>query len=132
MGWDRHRTVIGASALDSVNDMLQNFGKLKGTERYAKNRFRFRNGQEEVSEQVARISVAMKGIKGVIDAAVIAGQALLLLGRPMLEKLIVRMDFDNMSPRLLKPAVETKMISNDSGQLLVNLLEFHYSVAHGP
>lgn len=73
---------------------------------------------------MARIPVAIKGIKGVIDAAVISGQAPLLLGRPTLEKLSMSMDFKTMTLRLLQPAIETKMISNDSGQLLVNLLEF--------
>ena len=79
-----------------------------------KNRFRFGNGQEELSEKVARIPVAIQGKVGIIDAAVIAGQAPLLLGRPTMEKLNVCLNFERQTMKLPQPAIETAMITNDA------------------
>ena len=92
------------------------------------NRFRFGNGQEETSERAVRIPVAISGTPGLIDAAVISGQAPLLLGRPTLEKLHVQLDFRSASMKLLKPEIDASMATNDAGQLLVNILDFKQKV----
>ena len=89
------RTLIGAQTLHSLNQMLKSRGRRPADEYEALNRFRFGNGQEEVSNRAARIPVAICGQTGVIDAAIISGQAPLLLGRPTLEKLDIRLDFQS-------------------------------------
>ena len=86
------------------------------------------NGQEETSVKAVRIPVAISGTQGLIDAAVISGQAPLLLGRPTLEKLKVRLDFSTASMKMLNPEITSNMITNEAGQLLVNILDFKQKV----
>ena len=118
------RTLIGSQTLDELNQKLIALGKSPAKEYAAINRFRFGNGQEETSERAVRIPVAISGTPGLIDAAVISGQAPLLLGRPTLEKLHVQLDFRSASMKLLKPEIDASMVTNDAGQLLVNILDF--------
>lgn len=118
------RTLIGAQTLHSLNNMLKSQGRRPAEEYDVVNRFRFGNGQEEVSHRAARIPVAICGNTGIIDAAIIAGQAPLLLGRPTLEKLDVRLDFQSSSMRVLQEQHQMKMITNQSGQLLLNIMDF--------
>ena len=122
------RTLIGSQTLDELNQKLIALGKSPAKEYVAINRFRFGNGQEETSERAVRIPVAISGTPGLIDAAVISGQAPLLLGRPTLEKLHVQLDFRSASMKLLKPEIDASMITNDAGQLLVNILDFKQKV----
>ena len=68
--------------------------------------------------------MAIQGKVGIIGAAVIAGQAPLLLGRPTMEKLNVCLNFERQTMKLPQPAIETAMITNDAGQLLVDLMQF--------
>jgi len=122
------RTLIGSQTLDELNQKLIALGKSPAKEYAAINRFRFGNGQEETSERAVRIPVAISGTPGLIDAAVISGQAPLLLGRPTLEKLHVQLDFRSASMKLLKPEIDASMVTNDAGQLLVNILDFKQKV----
>ena len=78
--------------------------------------------------KAVRIPVAISGTQGLIDAAVISGQAPLLLGRPTLEKLKVRLDFSTASMKMLNPEITSNMITNEAGQLLVNILDFKQKV----
>ena len=84
---------------------------LKPTEYQAQNTFRFGNGATEVSNRAIQLPVCIGGRTGVVDAAIIAGQAPLLLGRPTLEKLRVCLNFVNKTMRLLEPAVEVPMVA---------------------
>ena len=118
------RTLIGSDTLQTFNNLLNKHGRASAIEHSEKNRFRFGNGQEELSEKVAKIPVAIQGKVGIIDAAVISGQAPLLLGRPTLEKLNVCLNFEKQTMKMLQPAIETAMITNDAGQLLVDLMQF--------
>ena len=88
-----------------LNKKLISLGKPPAKEYAAVNRFRFGHGQEETSERAVHIPVAISGTQGLIDAAVISGQAPLLLGRPTLEKLHVRLDFSSATMNLLKPEI---------------------------
>ena len=118
------RTLIGSQTLDELNQELVSLGKSTAQEYSAINRFRSGNGQEETSVKAVRIPVAISGTQGVIDAAVISGQAPLLLGRPTLEKLQARLDFSSASMKMLSPEITTNMARNEAGQLLVNILDF--------
>ena len=65
-----------------------------GSERVPQsNTFRFGNGAVEHTDQLARISVGIGGKTGLIEAAVIKGQAPLLLGRPTVQIFGMHLDF---------------------------------------
>ena len=90
------------------------------------NSFRFGNGalekSEMAAEMAAKIPVGIGGKYGVIDAAIIGRCAPLLLGRPMLEKPEVPLDFRQHTMNLMD-AVPMKV--NSAGHLMIDLLEFH-------
>lgn len=87
------------------------------------NQFRFGNGALEKSTKSIKLPVGLSGRRGLIDAAVIAGQAPLLLGRPTLEKLNVHMNFQHETVRFMDlPPQEMKV--NASGQILIDLMDF--------
>ena len=118
------RTLIGVQTLQILNNMLKSQGRRPAEEYDVLNRFRFGNGQEEVSHRAARIPVAICGNTGIIDAAIISGQAPLLLGRPTLEKLDVRLDFQSSTMCVLPQRHKMEMVTNQSGQLLLNIMDF--------
>ena len=88
------------------------------------NTFRFGSGAMEVSERACRIPVAIGQKHGLIDAAIIQGQAPLLLGRPTLEKLDVTLDFKRRIMTFLDQKVPVAMRTNAAGQLLIDILNF--------
>ena len=126
------RTLIGAATLAQMLQMVAARTPLKPTEYQAQNTFRFGNGATEVSNRAIQLPVCIGGRTGVVDAAIIAGQAPLLLGRPTLEKLRVCLNFVNKTMRLLEPAVEVPMVTNQAGQLLINVLDFPAEVPAQP
>ena len=76
----------------------------------------------ERSSQVAVLPVGIAKVFGTIDAAVIAGQAPLLLGRPTLVKMGVSLDFKNNQMAFMNH--QATMQVNNAGQLLVNVLDY--------
>ena len=70
------------------------------------------------------IPVGIGGKTGLIEAAVIKGQAPLLLGRPTLQRLGMHLDLNEGVLSVLNGAVKVKMHCNPSGQVLLNLVEF--------
>ena len=118
------RTLIGRSTLDKLQVQLTNLGQDEPLQYPHENVFRFGNGQTETSLMSVRIPVGICKRFGYIDAAVIEGRAPLLLGRPSLEKLEVGLDFANRRMNLLKQSESVPMVTNQAGQLLVNILDF--------
>lgn len=53
------------------------------------NLFRFANGQEEMSEKVVSLPIGIHGRHGTIEAAVIEGDAPLLLSRSTMKSLVL-------------------------------------------
>ena len=54
----------------------------------------------------------------------VSGQAPLLLGRPTLGKLDVRLDFQSATMCVLPQQHKVEMVTNQSGQLLLNIMDF--------
>ena len=108
------RTLIGKQTLSQLEKLLPQH-TARPVERYeARSSFRFGNGAREDSQLAVRI----------IDAAVTAGQAPLLLGRPTLEKMQVVLDFSHRCMKFLGQEQAIPMHSNSAGQLLINILAF--------
>ena len=116
------RTLIGESTLKQLTTMIEQkgFGPVQQYE--AANAFRFGNGAVEHSNRAAKIPVGLAGQFGFIDAAIISGQAPLLLGRPTLERLKACIDFSSGLLHIV--GQQTPMCTNQAGQLLVNILQF--------
>eukprot|EP00435_Cladocopium_sp_Y103_P053201 s487_g17.t1 len=91
------------------------------------NLFRFGNGAVERSEVAVRIPVGVAGQLGMIDAAVISGNAPLLIGRPTLEKMRARIDFSDGTLHFLN--TKAKMTTNAAGQVLIDVLDFPNKIA---
>ena len=58
------------------------------------NVFRFGNGACETSTAVASLPICLGGRKGIVKAAVVKGEAPLLLSRPAMKSLQAKLDFD--------------------------------------
>ena len=116
------RTLIGETTLQKL-ELLLKARNLPPVDRYpVENTFRFGNGAVEQSLVSAKIPVGLARQFGYINAAIIGGTAPLLLGRPTLEKLCVKLDFENQCLQFLK--FKSPMTTNQAGQLLVNIMDF--------
>eukprot|EP00435_Cladocopium_sp_Y103_P016862 s1030_g4.t1 len=118
------KTLIGEQTLQQVESLLAAHHRPPAQRISKSNLFRFGNGAIEQSEVTALIPVGIGGKVGLIEAAIIKGQAPLLLGRPTLQKLGMRMDFQEGVLSVLNGAVHVKMHCNPAGQVLLNILEF--------
>eukprot|EP00435_Cladocopium_sp_Y103_P030606 s4283_g7.t1 len=106
------KTLIGEDTLRQVDALLANHRR-SGSERVSQsNTFRFGNGAVEHTDLVARIPVGIGKKTGLIEAAVIKGQAPLLLGRPTLQKLAMHLDFKTGILSALDGQVQVPMQCN--------------------
>ena len=116
------RTLIGVNTLQKLQAILRE-RKAGEIHKYnVENLFRFGNGAVEKSEVAVKIPVGVAGKYGIIDAAVIAGNAPLLIGRPTLEKMQATIDFGEATLQFLD--TKAKMVTNSAGQVLIDLLDF--------
>ncbi len=122
------KTLIGMDTLKEMIPLLE--AKCPEAVNFLpeRNTFRFGNGAVEQSEQVVKLRVGIAGELGSIRAAVIQGQAPLLLGRPTLEKLNINLDFANKKIYLLNKSEPLQMVCNSAGQLLLGLTDFPKSL----
>lgn len=116
------RTLIGRNTLTILQQLIYDCGRGKIKEYAVENLFRFGNGAVERSDVAVRIPVGVAGQLGMIDAAVISGNAPLLIGRPTLEKMRARIDFSDGTLHFLD--TKAKMTTNAAGQVLINVLDF--------
>lgn len=87
------KTLVGQATLATSMRMLKDLGQPCPTLKRESTLFRFGNGQEEVSDTVAVLPVGIHGRSGTIEAAVIKGDAPLLLSRNTMRSLKAVMDF---------------------------------------
>ena len=118
------KTLIGEQTLEQVEAMLATHRRPPAQRISKANVFRFGNGAVEQSEVTAMIPAGIGGKTGLIEAAIIKGQAPLLLGRPTLQKLGMHLDFKEGLLTVLDGAVQVKMHCNPAGQVLLNILDF--------
>ena len=116
------RTLIGSQTLEQLEVLIAQKGPWRVESYEADNTFRFGNGMVENTTRAVRIPVGLAKRYGVIDAAVVAGSAPLLLGRPTLEKLHMNLDFKKSTMEILDQ--EFPMTTNQAGQILIDILDF--------
>ena len=116
------RTLIGQDTLNQFMRMYHDLRFELPEEREQSNLFRFGNGQEELSEKVVSMPVMIHGRRGRVEAAVIKGNAPLLLSRNTLRSLKAVLNFaqetlslEGREPRPLQ--------TNSAGQFILNVLD---------
>ena len=116
------KTLIGRDTLERLHTLIheKGFGPVK--QRSEANVFRFGNGMVEKSTQVVTLPVGIAQTFGTIDAAIIEGQAPLLLGRPTLTKMGVQLDFQTNKMAFMNQQADMQV--NSAGQLLVDILDY--------
>ena len=117
------KTLIGQSTLATYMRMLYDMGKPSPTLKQESTLFRFGNGQEEVSDRVATLPVGIHGHSGTVEAAVIKGDAPLLLSRNTMRSLRAVMDFAAETVSI-QGGPPQKLVTNAAGQFVINVMEF--------
>ena len=102
------KTIIGHETLNLFLDKWKQLGLPTPSERAVVNQFRFGNGQVETSHRLMDLPVGLNGRRGILQAAVVKGQAPLLVSRPALKKLGASIDFhqDILTPKPAVPAAD--------------------------
>lgn len=124
------KTLIGQETLTTVETLLAANHRPPAERVPRQNTFRFGNGATERSDVTARIPVGIGGRTGLIEAAVIRGKAPLLLQRPTLQKLGLKMDFQQGTMTALDGAVNLHMECNPAGQVLLKCWIFRHRRHH--
>ncbi|CAL1158162.1 unnamed protein product, partial [Cladocopium goreaui] len=118
------KTIIGAATLESFRK-IWNIAGINQPEPYAEeNVFRFGNGSSEVSKTAIELPVCLAERQGVIRAAIVKGDAPLLLSRPAMKTLAAEMDFAKDELRLFGGNTAVSMQVNTAGQYMIPVTEF--------
>ena len=114
------RTVIGATTLLSFEQLWRQQGWVVPQRVSELHQFKFGNGDIETSHFSVQMPVTLANRKGVIRAAVIRGDAPLLLSRSALKSLGASLDFQHDCLQVFGQTIPLKV--NEAGQYVVNLI----------
>ena len=117
------KTIIGSETLQSFKQLWNAAGIKSPIPESEKNLFRFGNGQEEVSTTTVKLPVFLAGKSGVIKAAVVSGQAPLLISRAALQSLEATMDFKNGTLTVFSDRRSIPMRTNAAGQFVIDVMK---------
>ena len=117
------RTIIGARTLAAFEKMWRGAGIASPGRVKECNSFKFGNGSTEVSTEVVPMPVFLAGRRGVISAAIVQGDAPLLISRTALRALQACIDFHKQEIRLFADQVTVPLDVNAAGQYILNLME---------
>ena len=117
------KTLVGQETLNNFMRLFHRLDLPVPTSKRESNLFKFGNGSEEMSERVVTMPVGLFGRRGTIEAAVIKGEAPLLLSRATMKSLQTKLDFDKETISLLG-GVPQPMQYNEAGQIIINMLDF--------
>ena len=126
------KSIIGEDTLSAFRKLWSTAGIGQPAEIPELNVFRFGNGAQETSNRVVAMPVCMGGRHGVVRAAVIGGQAPLLLSRPALKTLGARMDFGRDELVLFDGNQAIPMNVNEAGQYIIPVANFESKVSPEP
>ena len=115
------RTIIGAATLRSFEDMWRQRGWSIPDRLSEVHQFKFGNGAIETSHHSIQMPVALAGKRGVIRAAIIKGDAPLLLSRAALKRLGASLDFGKDCLRVFDTTVPLQ--TNSAGQYVLSLMD---------
>ncbi|CAE7029162.1 RE2 [Symbiodinium sp. CCMP2592] len=125
------KSVIGEITLQAFRKLWSSAGIEQPAETPELNTFRFGNGAQQVSNRIVTMPVCLGGRRGVVRAAVIGGQAPLLLSRPALKTLAARMDFGRDELVLFEGHQAIPMSTNEAGQYIIPVANFESQASPG-
>ena len=117
------KTIIGENTLSEFRKLWDAAGVPQPEAQKEINHFRYGNGHSEVSSELVAMPVTLAQHSGVIRAAVVKGDAPLLLSRPAMKTLGAEMDFNKDELRLFSGAATIPMEVNKAGQYMVDVVK---------
>ena len=118
------KIIIGERTLEQFQKIWTQDGRFGPEFKTETNVFKFGNGDRETSQKVVIMPIGLAGRFGNVQAAVVKGDAPLLLSRPALKRLGATLDFENDRVKLFSGAVELELKSNAAGQYVLGVLDF--------
>ena len=116
------KTIIGRDALKHFEKMWMDRGVPLPTPIPEVNQFRFGNGQLETTEFSVPLPVHIGGKNGIIRAAVVRGDAPLLISRPALQSLEATIDLSKNELTLFKDRRTVSLGVNSAGQFVLDVM----------
>ena len=117
------RSIIGERTLQSFEQLWKERQQPVPPRLSEKNLFKYGNGEQEVSQWVVQVPVKLGGRSGSIRAAVVRGDAPLLISRAALQKLQAVIDFSDSSMKVFPEQIKIPLSTNEAGQYVVRLLD---------
>ena len=118
----RKETIIGQDTLKHFERMWLERGVPLPTPTPEINQFRFGNGHLETTEVSVPLPVHIGGKNGIIRAAVVKGDAPLLISRPALQSLEATIDLSKNELTLFKDRRTVSLGVNTAGQFLLDVM----------
>ena len=112
------RSIVGEETLAQFRRLWTKAGIDQPRPSAERNTCRFGNGHEEVTNKVVEMPITVAGRRGAVRAAVIKGQAPLLLSRAVLKRLKAQMDFDADELMIFESKTPVRMMTNEAGQYI--------------
>ncbi|CAK9035608.1 unnamed protein product [Durusdinium trenchii] len=116
------RTIVGRETLAKFKQMWQQHGMSCPEPEPEINYFRYGNGEKETSTEVLAMPVRIAGKSGSIRAAIVQGQAPLLISRAALQKLKATLAFGQGTMTIFDDAVQVPLHTNSAGQFMIRAL----------
>ena len=117
------RTIIGRNTLTELEQLLRKRGMASPEVFHETNCFKYGNGQKELTDTAVRLPVKVAGRPGTIKAAVVRGDAPLLISRSALQALNAVLDFGNSRMLLFEDQIPVPLTTNEAGQFVINVLD---------
>lgn len=114
------RTIVGVDTLRCFEQLWRQRGWPVPERIPEVHQFKFGNGALETSQHSVQMPVTLAGKRGVIRAAIIKGDAPLLLSRTALKSLGASLDFQKDCLRVFDTSVPLQ--TNSAGQYVINLV----------
>ena len=122
------KAIVGAQTLEKFHQLWRDKGiSSPKVIKQEINVFKFGNGHREVSEISLAMPVGIGGRRGTISAAVVRGDASLLISRPAMKTLQANLNFERDSLTLFADQLEVPVQLNAAGQYAVNVMDFPLS-----
>ena len=118
------KTIVGDRTLKQFQQLWADDGRYAPKFKSETNVFRFGNGERETTTTTVIMPVGLAGRFGTVQAAVVRGDAPLLLSRPALKRLGATIDFHGDRLKLFHGDVDMSLKSNAAGQYVVNVMDF--------
>lgn len=117
------KTIIGEQTYEEFCRLLKKDGVVVPPLEAEVNRFRFGNGQSELSTRLAKLHAFIAGRPGFLKAALVKGRAPLLVSRSALQSLRASINFGDNSMTIFDDQVRVPLQVNAAGQYVLHLLK---------